>query len=116
MDPHLVKAIIKAESNFDPIAVSPKNAEGLMQLIPGTAEDYGVNDSFDPSSNIDGGVRVLKDLLEYFGDDISLAVAAYNAGKFSVVKYGNTIPPYPETQTYVKRVMGYYETLKGKKL
>lgn len=113
VDPHLVKAIIKAESNFNPRAVSPKKAQGLMQLIPATAEIYGVTNIFDPESNINGGVEVLRDLIDYF-DDIKLAVAAYNAGKNAVIKYNYTVPPYPETTQYVKRVMNYYKDLKGK--
>lgn len=112
VDPHLVKAIIKAESNFNPRAVSPKNARGLMQIIPATAKSYGVQNSFDPSSNINGGVKILKDLIDYF-KDIKLAVAAYNAGKNAVIKYNNKIPPYPETRQYVKKVMDYYHDLKG---
>jgi len=112
VDPHLVKAIIKAESNFNPRAVSPKNARGLMQIIPATAKSYGVRNSFDPSSNINGGVKILKDLIDYF-KDIKLAVAAYNAGKNAVIKYNNNVPPYPETRQYVKKVMDYYHVLKG---
>ena len=112
VDPYLVKAVIKAESNFDPNAVSPKNAQGLMQITPPTAEDFQVDDSFDPSSNIDGGVRILKSLIDEFDGDLKLALAAYNAGKYAVIKYGNKIPPYPETQQYVIRVMDYYENIK----
>lgn len=113
VDPHLVKAIIKAESNFDPRAVSPKQAQGLMQLIPSTAKSYGVTNTFDPVSNINGGVKVLRDLLDHF-KDTTLAVAAYNAGKNAVIRHNNSIPPYPETRVYVKRVMGYYKDLRGK--
>ena len=112
VDPYLVKAVIKAESNFDPKAVSPKNAQGLMQITPPTAEDFEVGDSFDPGSNIDGGVRILKSLIDEFEGDTKLALAAYNAGKYTVVKYGNRIPPYPETQQYVIRVLDYYENIK----
>ena len=111
LDPNLVKAVIKAESNFNPDAVSPKNAEGLMQLMPSTAKQYGVSDSFDPSSNIEGGVKVLKDLIDHFDGDLKLALAGYNAGKGAVIKYGNKIPPYPETQQYVKRVIKFYDKL-----
>lgn len=116
VDPNLIKAIIKAESNFDPEAVSPKNAKGLMQLIPSTARDYGVDDSFDPSSNIEGGVKMLRELMDYFGGNIKLTLAAYNAGKNAVIKYGNNIPPYPETQDYVKRVMKYYSNINSIKI
>lgn len=111
VDPNLVKAVIKAESNFNPNAVSPKNAEGLMQLMPATAKQYGVGDSFDPSSNIEGGVKVLKDLINHYKGDLKLALAGYNAGRGAVAKYGNKIPPYPETQQYVKKVLKFYDKL-----
>lgn len=114
VDPYLVKAVIKAESNFDPNAVSPKNAQGMMQLIPETAYDYGVSDPFDPIENIEGGVHYLKDLLEYFDGDMKLSLAAYNAGKGAVIKHGFTIPPYPETTDYITKVLGYYKILKAK--
>ena len=114
VDPYLVKAVIKAESNFDPNAVSSKNAQGMMQLIPATASDYGVDDPFDPIANIEGGVRYLKDLMEYFDGDMKLSLAAYNAGKGSVIKHGFTIPPYPETTDYITKVLGYYKIMKAK--
>jgi hypothetical protein len=114
VDPYLVKAVIKTESNFDPGAVSPKNAQGIMQLIPGTADDYGVSDPFDAKDNMEGGVQYLKDLLEYFDGDMSLSLAAYNAGKGAVIKHGFTIPPYPETTDYIAKVLGYYKLLKAK--
>lgn len=114
VDPYLVKAVIKAESDFDPYAVSPKNAQGIMQLIPDTANDYGVINPFDPHENMDGGVHYLKDLLEYFDGDLNLSLAAYNAGKGAVIKHGFTIPPYPETSSYITKVLGYYKLLKAK--
>ncbi len=114
VDPYLVKAVIKAESNFDPNAVSTKNAQGIMQLIPETASDYGVINTFDPKENMEGGVRYLKDLLEYFDGDVNLSLAAYNAGKGAVIKHGFTIPPYPETADYISKVLGYYKLLKAK--
>lgn len=114
VDPYLVKAVIKAESNFDPNAVSPKNAQGIMQLVPETANDYGVINTFDPIENMEGGVKHLKDLLEYFDGDINLSLAAYNAGKGAVIKHGFTIPPYPETADYITKVLGYYKLLKAK--
>jgi len=114
VDPYLVKAVIKAESNFDPNAISPKNAQGMMQLIPATASDYGVDDPFDPVANIEGGVRYLKDLMEYFDGDMKLSLAAYNAGKGAVIKHGFTIPPYPETTDYITKVLGYYKIMKAK--
>ena len=115
VDPYLVKAVIKAESNFDPDAVSHKNAQGIMQLIPATASDYGVENPFDPKENMDGGVEYLSDLLNYFDGDLKLSLAAYNAGKGAVIKHGFTIPPYPETTQYITKVLGYYKVLKSKK-
>ncbi len=111
VDPQLVKALIKAESNFDQFAVSHKNAEGLMQLMPETAKELGVKNSFDPEDNIEGGVKFFRYLLDHFEDDLRLSIAAYNAGKNAVIKYGNEIPPYPETQQFVKRVLSYYDDL-----
>ncbi|MGH7807006.1 MAG: lytic transglycosylase domain-containing protein [Thermodesulfobacteriota bacterium] len=113
VDPYLVKAVIKVESNYNPKAISSKKAMGMMQLIPETASDYGVENPFDPDENIDGGVRFLRDLLNYFNGDPKLALAAYNAGKGAVVKHGFQIPPYTETIDYVDRVLGYYSLLKG---
>jgi hypothetical protein len=112
VDPYLVKAVIKVESNFNPRAVSPKKAMGMMQLIPETASIYGVGDPFDPEDNIDGGVRHLRDLIEYFGGDLKLALSAYNAGKDAVIRYGYDIPPYPETEAYVEKVLAYYDHIK----
>ena len=112
VDPYLVKAVIKIESNFNPRAISSKKAMGIMQLIPETASIYGVKDPFDPEDNIDGGVRHLRDLMEYFSGDIELVLAAYNAGKDAVVKYGFDIPPYPETEAYVEKVLAYYKRIK----
>jgi soluble lytic murein transglycosylase-like protein len=106
IDPQLVHAVITAESNYDPTAVSPKGAIGLMQLMPATAERLGV-DPWNPRENVEGGVRYLKELLAMFGD-VSLALAAYNAGEGAVMKYGRQIPPYRETQQYVARVLNVY--------
>ena len=114
VDPYLVKAVIKAESNFDPGAVSHKNAQGIMQLIPETASDYGVDDPFDAKENMDGGVEYLSDLLNYFDGDLKLSLAAYNAGKGAVIKHGFTIPPYPETTEYITKVLRYYKLLKSR--
>ncbi len=116
VDPYLVKAVIRAESNFDPNAVSPKNARGLMQITPPTAEDYEVEDVLDPISNIEGGVRILKHLIDYFDGNVELALAGYNAGKYAVIKYDNQIPPYPETQQYVARVLSFYSDIKSEKV
>jgi soluble lytic murein transglycosylase-like protein len=100
----LVSAVIRVESGFNARAVSRKGARGLMQLMPGTAAILGVRDSFDPMDNIDGGVRHLRGLLDRFGNNVSLALAAYNAGEGAVNSYGG-IPPYPETQAYVGRIL-----------
>jgi soluble lytic murein transglycosylase-like protein len=103
----LVRAVIRVESDFDPRAVSPANARGLMQMIPETAERMLVTDVFDPRQNIFGGVRYLRVLANTFNGDLALTVAAYNAGEGAVMRHGG-IPPYPETQDYVVRVVGYY--------
>ena len=101
--PGLAVALIRAESNFDPQAVSTKNAQGLMQLIPETAARFRVTQPFDPEQNIRGGMAYLRWLLAYFQGDVDLAVAAYNAGEGAVDRFGG-IPPYPETRGYVKRI------------
>jgi len=109
IDSALVKAIIKAESNFNHRAVSPVGARGLMQLMPATAANFQVQDSFHPENNIDGGVRYLRYLMNLFNGNLPLVLAAYNAGENAILRYNNRIPPYPETQTYVKRVMSYFK-------
>ncbi|WP_434516591.1 lytic transglycosylase domain-containing protein [Dechloromonas sp. ARDL1] len=101
--PRLAMAIIRAESNFNPAAVSPKNAQGLMQLIPETAERFNVKKPFDPEQNIRGGLAYLRWLLAYYEGNIALVAAAYNAGEGTVNRYAG-IPPYAETQGYVKRI------------
>ena len=105
----LLHAVIEAESNYNPNAVSPKGAVGLMQLMPTTARQYGAADSRDPVANIAAGARYLKDLLAMFNNDLTMAVAAYNAGPQSVIRNGNAIPPYRETQRYVPRVLSLYQ-------
>jgi soluble lytic murein transglycosylase-like protein len=103
LSPDLIHSVIKVESNYNPNAVSPKGALGLMQLIPATARRFGVSDVFDPVENIQGGVKYLKYLLDLYGNDFRLALAAYNAGEKAVAKYGD-VPPYAETRNYVVQV------------
>ena len=103
VEPLLVDSVIRVESNYNPYAISPKGAMGLMQLIPGTARRFGVSDTFEPEQNIEGGVRYLKYLMQLYNGDERLALAAYNAGEGAVAKYKG-IPPYPETQNYVYQV------------
>lgn len=109
VNPSLIKAIINAESGYNPNAVSLKGASGLMQLMPGTARSLKVSNSFDPKDNVEGGVKYLRFLLDTFRGDVSLAVAAYNAGLNKVARYGG-IPPYSETRTYVNRVLSYMQS------
>jgi transglycosylase-like protein with SLT domain/uncharacterized protein DUF4124 len=108
VDTRLVEAVVQAESAGNPTAVSPKGARGLMQLMPERAALLGVRDSFDPHQNVDGGVRHLRDLLQNFGGDVTLALAAYNAGEGAVRSYGG-IPPFAETREYVRRVRSLYD-------
>lgn len=101
--PELIHSVIKVESNYNPYAISPKGALGLMQLIPATARRFGVNDAFDPVENIQGGAKYLRYLLDLYHGDYPLALAAYNAGEEAVARYGG-VPPFPETQNYVVQV------------
>ena len=110
LDVALIKAVIKAESNFNHQAISPKGAKGLMQLMPQTVSALNVDDVFHPGDNIFGGARYLRYLLNLYRGDLTLALAAYNAGEGAVAKYNYNVPPYPETQNYVRRVLSFYES------
>jgi Transglycosylase SLT domain len=109
VDPYLVFLVIEQESHFHTRAVSPKGARGLMQLMPGTARRFAVRNPFDPAENIRGGTQYLKDLLTMFRGRVDLALASYNAGEGRVISYGNRVPPFQETQNYVKRIGGRYK-------
>ena len=109
----LLHAVIQTESSYNPSAVSPKGAGGLMQLMPDTAREMGVNNVYDPKANIQGGARYLKRLMTLFDNDIALAVAAYNAGPQAVLSRGGVIPPFAETQRYVPSVLRQYRRLQG---
>ncbi|MFZ2168906.1 MAG: lytic transglycosylase domain-containing protein [Methylococcaceae bacterium] len=110
VDAKLVHAVIQTESAYNSTAQSPKGAVGLMQLMPDTARRFGVIDRNDPDQNVDGGTRYLKHLIKLFNPNLDLAVAAYNAGENAVIRYNNSIPPYPETQNYVKQVLALYNS------
>ena len=112
VDAELISSVIEVESHFDSKAVSPKNARGLMQLLPETAARLGVRDIFDPQENINAGTRYLKELLQLYNNNLTLALAAYNAGPDKVQKYGN-VPPYRETVSYVNQVKRKYEKSKS---
>jgi soluble lytic murein transglycosylase-like protein len=112
VDPALLKGLIRQESNFNPSARSGAGAEGLTQLMPGTAASLGVTDASDPAQAIDGGAKYLKQQLDRFGGDASKALAAYNAGPGAVAKFGG-VPPYAETQNYVQKVLGYAAEYEG---
>lgn len=110
LDPAFVQALIKIESNFDPDAISPKGARGLMQLLPSTARLYGLRNYYDPAGNIDAGVRHLKRLFKRYNDEVDLVLAAYNAGPSAVDFYGG-IPPYKETRRFIRKVKDTYRRL-----
>ncbi len=111
LDADLITSVIAVESNFDPKAVSRKNARGLMQLLPETAAQLGVKNIDDPAENIDGGTRYLRDLLQKYNNNLALALAAYNAGPEKVQLYGR-VPPYAETISYVRRVKGWWDSVR----
>jgi soluble lytic murein transglycosylase-like protein len=112
VDPSLLRALIQQESGFDPNATSAAGAQGLTQLMPSTAAGLGVTNPYDPVQSIDGGAKYLRDQLDRFGGDVSLALAAYNAGPGAVERFGG-IPPYPETQRYVQSILGHYEAYRS---
>ena len=107
IDPRFIHAVIKQESKYDPKAVSSAGAQGLMQMMPATAKRFGLKDPFDPAANVEAGTKYLKWLLERFDGDVSLALAGYNAGEGAVDKYKG-VPPYGETQNYVKQIVSNY--------
>jgi len=109
IDEALLRAVIYAESGYDPNAISSRGAGGLMQLMPGTAKRFGVANVFDPAENVRGGAQYLAELLKMFDNDLHLALAAYNAGEGAVLKYGKRVPPYPETTEYVSKVVAFYQ-------
>lgn len=111
LDDELIKAVIHVESSSKVNAMSPKGAQGLMQLMPATARRFGVTNSYDPAQNIEGGAKYLRELLNLFNNDISLALAAYNAGEQAVLRFGKRVPPFKETQAYVPKVINLYSTL-----
>lgn len=108
VDPALLHAVVAVESGYNPRALSPKGAAGLMQLMPDTARRYAVSDVWDPTQNLRAGARYLRDLLGTFNDNLTLALAAYNAGEQAVIRAGLRVPPYAETRSYVPRVLDYY--------
>ncbi|HEX8249559.1 MAG TPA: lytic transglycosylase domain-containing protein, partial [Pyrinomonadaceae bacterium] len=112
IDPLLIFAQMSQESSFQKKATSHKGASGLMQLMPATAMRWGVKNIYNPKQNIEAGVKYMRWLLDLFGGDVKLALAAYNAGEGSVKKYGNKIPPYSETVNYVKRITTHYDKIK----
>jgi hypothetical protein len=113
VDADLITSVIAAESNFDPKAISRRNAQGLMQLLPETATRLGVKNIFDPQENIDAGTHYLSDLLQLYKNDLALTLAAYNAGPERVQRYGQRVPPFAETISYIRRVQQTYEHRKS---
>jgi soluble lytic murein transglycosylase-like protein len=108
VSPALLRAVVAVESAFDPQALSPKGAQGLMQLRPETARRYGVRKPFDPRDNLRGGASYIRDLLKRYGNDLELTLAAYNAGEDAVDRHGRSVPPFPETRAYVPAVLKFY--------
>jgi soluble lytic murein transglycosylase-like protein len=115
VDPLLIYAQMSQESSFKAKATSPKGASGFMQLMPATAKRFGVTNIYNPEQNIKAGIKYMRWLLDKFGGDTRLALAGYNAGEGAVIKYGNQIPPYRETQNYVAKIMTHYEQISNQK-
>ena len=117
VDPYLIFLVMEQESHFNSRVVSPKGAQGLMQLMPGTAAGFGVRHSFDPAQNVSGGTRYLRELLNRFNNRVDLVLASYNAGEGAVIKFGHKVPPYKETRNYVKQISYRYRrnAVKAKK-
>jgi soluble lytic murein transglycosylase-like protein len=113
VDADLITSVIAAESNFNPKAISPRDARGLMQLLPATAARLGVKNIFDPQENIEAGTHYLSDLLQLYKNDLALTLAAYNAGPERVQQYGQRVPPFSETITYIRRVKQTYQQRKS---
>lgn len=113
VDSALLHAVISVESRYNPNAVSPSGAIGLMQLMPATAKRYGISNALDPEQNLRGGARYLRDLLTMFGSDVRLALAAYHAGEYAVTRHNNNIPPFQSTMEFVSRVLDRYNTYRG---
>lgn len=113
LDRNLIHAVVRVESAYDPEAVSRAGAVGLMQLMPATAKRYGVRNSYNPNQNVYAGVLHLRNLIQQF-NDVVLALAAYNAGENAVIEYGYKVPPYPETQSYVRKVLTFYRQYSGR--
>jgi soluble lytic murein transglycosylase-like protein len=113
LDRNLIHAVVRVESAYDPEAVSRAGAVGLMQLMPATAKRYGVRNSYNPNQNVYAGVLHLRNLIQQF-NDVVLALAAYNAGENAVIEYGYKVPPYPETQSYVRKVLAFYRQYSGR--
>lgn len=115
LDPALLHAVIAIESGYNPRAISPRGAQGLMQLMPDTGRQFDLKNPYEPAANIEAGARYLRELNDRFHGDLALTLAAYNAGPGAVMRHGMRMPPYPETQRYVPAVIGIYKDLSARK-